>query len=65
MHKLSLAFNTWDEEGNAHMYQPINVEYEASQEDAPVFIGGQTPVLKRNALNPFFILPKLGSCILV
>lgn len=25
---VSLAFNTWDDEGNAHMYQPINLEYD-------------------------------------
>lgn len=47
----ALAFNSWDEEGTAHMYQPVNLEYATSQENAPVSIGGQTPVLKRNALN--------------
>ncbi len=47
----ALAFNSWDEEGAAHMYQPINPEYATSQEYAPVNIGGQTPVLKRNAFN--------------
>ena len=57
----ALSFNTWDEEGNAHMYQPINVEYETSQEEAPVSIGGQTPVLKRNALND---LDLAAECVL-
>lgn len=47
----ALSFHTWDEEGNAHMYQPVNPEYESSQEEAPVNIGGQTPVRKRNALD--------------
>lgn len=49
----ALAFNTWDEEGNAHMYLPINPAYEDSREkeDAPVDIGGQTPIGKRNALD--------------
>ncbi len=57
----ALAFNSWDEEGNAHMYQPVNSEYEESQADAPVFIGGQTPVLKRNALND---LNLAAECVL-
>ncbi|MDE7201735.1 MAG: hypothetical protein K2O91_07490 [Lachnospiraceae bacterium] len=57
----ALAFNTWDEEGDAHMYQPINPEYEDSEEDAPVQIGGQTPVLKRNALND---LDVAADCVL-
>lgn len=57
----ALAFNTWDEEGNAHQYQPINPKYEESQEDAPVDIGGQTPVLKRNALDD---LDLAADCVL-
>lgn len=57
----ALAFNSWDEEGAAHMYQPVNPEYAASQEDAPVNIGGQTPVLKRNALNN---LALVAECVL-
>lgn len=48
---VALAFNTWDEKGNAHQYLPINPQYEESQENAPVEIGGQTPVRKRNALD--------------
>ena len=47
----ALALNTWDEDGDAHLYQPINPAYETSDEEAPVCIGGQTPVLMRNALN--------------
>lgn len=57
----ALSFNTWDEEGNAHMYMPVNPEYKASQEDAPVSIGCQTPVLKRNALND---LNLAAECVL-
>lgn len=45
----ALAFNTWDEDGIAHLYQPV-AQDDHTQEQAPVFIGGQTPVLKRNAL---------------
>lgn len=47
----ALGFNTWDEQGNAHMYMPINPAFEDSKEDAPVDIGGQTPIMKRNALD--------------
>lgn len=57
----ALAFNTWDENGDAHMYQPINPKYEDSQEDAPVNIGGQTLVLKRNALDN---LELAAECVL-
>ena len=57
----ALAFNRWDENGDAHMYQPINPKYENSQEDAPVNIGGQTPVLKRNALDN---LELAAECVL-
>ena len=58
---VSLSFNTWDEDGEAHMYQPVNPEYESSREDAPVSIGGQTPVLKRNALDELNIA---AECVL-
>ena len=58
----ALAFNSWDEEGIAHMYQPVNPEYATSQEDAPVRIGGQTPVLKRNALNNLDLVAKCVLC---
>lgn len=57
----ALSFNTWDEEGNAHMYQPVNPNYEEFQEDAPVNIGGQTPVLKRNAIDD---LKLAAECVL-
>ena len=43
------------------MYQPVNPEYATSQEEAPVNIGGQTPVLKRNALND---LDLVAECVL-
>ena len=58
---VALAFNTWDKNGIAHMYQPINQKYEDSQEDAPVNIGSQTPVLKRNALDN---LDLAAECVL-
>lgn len=58
---VALAFNSWDGEGVAHMYQPVNPEYATSQEEAPVNIGGQTPVLKRNALND---LDLVAECVL-
>ncbi len=45
-HWVAFAFNTWDEKGYAHQYLPINPRYEESQENAPVYIGDQTPVLK-------------------
>lgn len=57
----ALAFNRWDENGVGHMYQPINPEYEASPAYAPVTIGGQTPVLKRNALDN---LDLAAECVL-
>ena len=57
----ALAFNTWDENGEAHQYLPINPRYEKSQEYAPVEIGGQTPVLKRNALDN---LELAAECVL-
>ena len=46
-----LNYNTWDEEGEAHMQLPVNPDSADSKEDAPVEIGGQTSVLKRNALD--------------
>ena len=58
---VALAFNTWDEEGEAHMYQPINQACSDSGETAPVDIGGQTPVLKRNALDDLHLA---AECVL-
>lgn len=58
---VALAFNTWDENGIAYMYQPINQKYEDSQEEAPVYIGSQTSVLKRNALDN---LDLAAECVL-
>ena len=58
---VSLSFNTWDEDGEAHMYQPVNPAYESSREDAPVRIGGKNPVLKRNALDDLNIA---AECVL-
>ncbi len=57
----ALAFNKWDEDGQAYIYQPINPDYAESREYAPVQIGGQTPVLKRNALND---LNLAAECVL-
>ena len=42
-------------------YMPVNSEYGTSKEDAPVNISGQTPVLKRNALND---LNLVAECVL-
>lgn len=47
----AFSFNIWDESGNAVWYQPINEKYRDVEEDAPVQIGGQTPVPKRFALD--------------
>lgn len=54
------AFNYWDEEGEAHMLLPVNGKYSGG-EPAPVEIGGQTPVLKRNALDD---LDLAAECVL-
>ena len=54
------AFNYWDEEGEAHMLLPVNSKYSGG-ESAPVDIGGQTPVLKRNALDD---LDLAAECVL-
>ena len=54
------AFNYWDEEGEAHMLLPVNGKYSGG-ESAPVEIGGQTPVLKRNALDN---LDLAAECVL-
>ena len=57
----ALSFHTWDEKGDAQMYQPVHPEYDASEDEAPVNIGGQTPVLKRNALDD---LNLAAECVL-
>ncbi len=44
-------FQMYDEKGEALCYQPINEAYDSVEEDAPVEIGGQSPVPKRFALN--------------
>ena len=54
------AFSYWDEEGEAHMLLPVNSKYSGG-ESAPVEIGGQTPVLKRNALDD---LDLAAECVL-
>ena len=56
----ALAFNTWDEDGIAHLYPPV-AQHDHTQQPAPVFIGGQTPVLKRNAL---YDVQTIVDCIL-
>ena len=53
-----LNYNTWDEEGEAHMQLPVNPDYADSKEDAPVEIGGQTSVLIWRQ-SVFSTLPKL------
>lgn len=44
-------FQTVNEKGEAVCYQPINENYDSVEEDAPVEIGGQSPVPKRFALD--------------
>lgn len=45
------TFNIWDEDGDAVCFYPINEKYASVEEDAPVEIGGQTPVPKRFAVD--------------
>ena len=45
------TFNIWNEDGEAVCFQPINEKYPSVEEDAPVQIGGQSPVPKRFALD--------------
>ena len=45
----AVAFNGWNEDGTPYMYQPVSQE--GGAEEAPVCIGGQTPVAMRNALH--------------
>lgn len=45
------TFNIWNEDGDAVCFQPINKKYQSVEEDAPVEIGGQSPVPKRFALD--------------
>lgn len=47
----ALLFNTWDENGEAVCFYPINEKYHSVEEDAPVEIGGQSPIPKRFALD--------------
>lgn len=54
------AFNYWDEEGEAHLMLPVNDKYDGA-ELAPVEIGGQSPVLKRHALDD---LGLAAECVL-
>lgn len=44
-------FNTWNEDGDAVCFCPINEKYQSVEEDAPVEIGGQSPVPKRFAMD--------------
>ena len=45
------TFNIWNEDGDTVCFQPINEKYPSVEEDAPVQIGGQSPVPKRFALD--------------
>lgn len=45
------AYNILNEAGNEIYFQPINEKYPSVEEDAPVQIGGQSPVPKRFALD--------------
>lgn len=57
----ALAFNMWDESGEPHMYLPVNTRQAESEEEAPVYIGGQSPVCKRYALDD---LNLAAECVL-
>lgn len=54
-------FNVWNEHGEAVCFQPINLKYDSVEADAPVEIGGQTPVPKRFALDD---LSLAAECVL-
>ena len=54
-------FNVWNEDGEAICFQPINEKYTSVEEDAPVEIGGQSPVPKRFALDD---LALAAECVL-
>lgn len=56
----ALGLNTWDEEGESHMYLPVNGKYDGT-ELAPVEIGGQSPVCRRHALDN---LSLAAECVL-
>lgn len=56
----ALGLNAWDEEGESHMYLPVNDQYDGT-ELAPVEIGGQSPVCKRHALDD---LSLAAECVL-
>ena len=51
-------FNIWNEDGEAVCFQPINEKYPSVEEDAPVEIGGQSPVPKRFALDDLTLAAK-------
>lgn len=44
-------YHVWDKDGTAICFYPINEKYSGVEEDAPVEIGGQSPVAKRFALD--------------
>ena len=51
-------FNIWNEDGEAVCFQPINEKYTSVEEDAPVEIGGQSPVPKCFALDNLALAAK-------
>ncbi|MCI8946092.1 MAG: hypothetical protein HFI91_03385 [Lachnospiraceae bacterium] len=54
-------YNIWNEDGEAVCFQPVNDKYDSVEEDAPVEIGGQSPVPKRFALDD---LSLAAECVL-
>ena len=52
----AVVFNDWNEDGTPYMYQPVSQE--GGAEEAPVCIGGQTPVAMRNALHDIALAAK-------
>lgn len=57
----ALSFNTWDELGESHMYLPVNAKQADLEEEAPVCIGGQSPVSRHYALDD---LNLAAECVL-
>ncbi len=50
-HWAALMYTRWNKDGNAVCFHPINEKYPGVEEDAPVEIGGQSPVARRFALE--------------
>lgn len=56
------AFLTTGEKGEEVCYQPVNEKYDSVEEDAPVEIGGQSPVPRRFALDDLALAAECAVC---